>query len=176
MLDIDEFKPDFILALWRGGASVGVYIHEYLMRKNVIADHMCIRTSIYTAPNEQESTIDVHTLKHIVKKAKPTDNLLIVDDIFDSGRSLKAVIDKMTLKMGAENMPKIRIATMFWKTEKNKTNLEPHYYLEHEGISKAWVVLPHEISAFKDDVKFKAIFGTDLFDTLKNVSHSSSTT
>lgn len=164
--DVDNFRPTLLLALWRGGAQVGVYVQEYLKRVGIDVDHVCIRTSSYTSPGEQNSTILVHTLRYVAEEVQKGDNLLIVDDIFDSGRSLQAVIDKLRSKVGEKNMPTIRIATMFWKPEKNKTSLKPDYCIQSDGISDAWVVLPHEVSDFQDAEDIKVLFGQEVHDAL----------
>ena len=59
------------------------------------------------------------------------DSLLIVDDVFDSGHSIEALLRELTAKM-RRNMPgQVRIATPWYKPANNRTALKPDYYL-HE--------------------------------------------
>lgn len=170
MANIDSFKPNYMVALWRGGAQVGVYVQEYLKRRGVEVDHVAVRTSSYTAPGEQSSTINVHTLGYISNTVTPNDRLLIVDDIFDSGRSVEAVIKKLEHEIGdTKYMPQIKIATMFWKPTKNKTLLTADYCVSKDGIDNAWIVLPHEISDFADDQDLLAIFGPEVAQQLEHL-------
>ena len=40
-----DFKPTFIVGLWRGGSSVGIYVQECLQTLGVQTDHIALRTS-----------------------------------------------------------------------------------------------------------------------------------
>lgn len=74
------FKPDFMIALWRGGATIGCYVHELLEHKNVHVDHIAIRTS-----RQPDVSVIVHTLNYVTNNIKEGSKILIVDDVFDSG-------------------------------------------------------------------------------------------
>ena len=39
------FRPDFIVGIWRGGSTVGIYVQECLQTLGVETDHIAIRTS-----------------------------------------------------------------------------------------------------------------------------------
>ena len=73
---------------------------------------------------------------------KRTASLLVVDDVFDSGHSIEALLEELSDKMRL-NMPgNVRIATPWYKPGNNQTRLVPDYYL-HE--TDQWIVFPHEI-------------------------------
>lgn len=137
----DEFKPDFIIGIWRGGAPIGIAVQEYLKYFEIKSDHIPIRTSSYIG-REQQKEVAVHGLKYIVEKANNHHSLLLVDDIFDSGRSIKAIIDKLKLEMRA-NLPRdIRVATIYYKPNNNKTEIIPNYYIHK---TDEWIIFPHEL-------------------------------
>jgi hypoxanthine phosphoribosyltransferase len=139
------FKPKFIVGIWRGGAPIGIAVQEYLKYFGINSDHICIRTSSYTGVGDnavQTHEIRVHGLEYIIDNAQNDDSLLLIDDIFDSGRSVKAVIDKLRLKMRC-NLPKdIRVGTVLYKPKNNKTTIIPDYFVEE---TDKWVVFPHEL-------------------------------
>ncbi|MEM6300379.1 MAG: phosphoribosyltransferase family protein [Pseudomonadota bacterium] len=136
------FRPDFIIGVWRGGAPVGIAIQEYLAYVGVATDHIAIRTSSYVGINEQEKTVRVHGLDYIIDNVNAEDDVLLVDDVFDSGRSVKAILEKLQDKC-RRNMPQnLKIATPWYKPSKNVTDITPDYVL-HE--TDAWLVFPHEI-------------------------------
>lgn len=136
------FKPDFLICLWRGGASIGLYIHELLKYKGVETDHIAIRTSKYTGINKASSTVNVHNLGYIRERVKKDSKVLIVDDIFETGHSIQAVLEAMKLQL-KENYPEdIRIATLHYKPSKNLTERVPDYYGE---TTDSWIVYPHEL-------------------------------
>ena len=40
-----RFNPTFIVGLWRGGSTIGIYIQECLQTLGINTDHIAIRTS-----------------------------------------------------------------------------------------------------------------------------------
>lgn len=144
----DGFRPQFIIGIWRGGAPIGIAVQEYFDFKKVNVDHIAVRTSSYYGINQQKKEITVHGLHYIIEHANTNDSILIVDDVFDSGQSVKALIDQLTLQM-RNNMPQeVRIACPWFKPQNNKVDLVPDYFL-HE--SAQWLVFPHEISGLTPD-------------------------
>ena len=147
----DGFKPTWIIALWRGGCPVGMSVQGLFKYHGCDADHISVRTSSYNTEGTQQSEIRVHGLEYVVKNMKSTDTVLLVDDVFDSGRSVKALIDKMQRKL-RNNFPQdLKIATVFYKPQNNKTSLSPDYYCE---VTDEWIVFSHEFEDLnKDEIK-----------------------
>ncbi len=138
----DGFAPDFIVGVWRGGTPVGIAVQEILHVLGVESDHIAIRTSSYRSIGQREKEVRVHGLSYIIRNVNWNSKLLIVDDVFDTGLSIKAVFDNLTLK-ARRNMPEdIRIATAWFKPDNNKTDLVPDYYLH---TTDKWLVFPHEL-------------------------------
>lgn len=136
------FKPNFIIGVWRGGAPVGIAIQEFLDFVGIETDHIAIRTSSYIGVNQQSKIVRVHGLDYIIDNINADDKVLLVDDVFDSGRSIQAILKKLKTKT-RRNMPSdIRIACPWYKPSRNKTKLTPHFYV-HE--TDDWLVFPHEL-------------------------------
>ena len=151
------FRPDFIIGVWRGGAPVGIAIQEYLDYVGISTDHISIRTSSYTGINQQDQTVRVHGLDYIIDNINASDNVLLVDDVFDSGRSIRAIFERMKEKT-RRNMPEnMKVATPWYKPNRNMTNYEPEFYIHK---ADHWLVFPHElrglslseIKEFKPDI------------------------
>ena len=140
ILDSD-FLPDYIVGVWRGGAPVGIAVQELLSYCGVVTDHIAIRTSFYTGVNETSSVVQVHGLHYLIESVNAEDKVLIVDDVFDSGRSINQVILDLEQKC-RRNTPEFRIATPYYKPNNNKTERIPDYFL-HE--TDDWLVFPHEL-------------------------------
>ena len=139
------FRPQFIVGVWRGGAPVGIAVQEYLDFAGIKTDHIAIRTSSYYGIGLQDKEVRVHGLNYIIDNVNATDELLLVDDVFDSGRSVIAVIKELEEKTRA-NLPKtIKIATPWYKPSRNTTSIVPDFFI-HETDS--WLVFPHELSGF----------------------------
>lgn len=142
------FRPNFIIGVWRGGAPVGIAVQEYLDYLGVPTDHISIRTSSYTGINKQEKQVRVHGLDYIIDNINAKDEVLLVDDVFDSGRSIRAIFERMKLKTRL-NMPEnMKVATPWYKPTKNITDMEPDFYI-HE--TDKWLVFPHEIKGLTLD-------------------------
>jgi hypoxanthine phosphoribosyltransferase len=137
------FRPHFIVGIWRGGTPVGISVQESLDYFGIQTDHIAIRTSYYTGIDQRADKIRVHGLGYIVKNGNAEDTLLIVDDVYDSGLSVKAVIESLTGKMRKNTPHDIRIATVYYKPAKNKTERTPDYYLYE---TDKWLVFPHELN------------------------------
>ena len=136
------FRPSFIVGVWRGGTPVGIAVQEILDHLGVKTDHIAIRTSSYYGIDKQKKRVRVHGLEYITKEANWNDGLLIVDDVFDSGNSIKAILRTLKRRMRRNLPDDIRIATPWYKPKKNVTNIVPDYYI-HE--TDQWLVFPHEL-------------------------------
>ena len=142
------FRPDYIVGIWRGGTPVGIAVQELLLYHGFPSDHIAIRTSSYDGIENQNDEIRVHGLHYIVENVNADNSLLIVDDVFDSGRSIKAVIERIT-ELSRRNTPEtIRVATVYYKPGKCKVDMAPDYYI-HE--TEDWLVFPHELQGLSRD-------------------------
>jgi hypoxanthine phosphoribosyltransferase len=137
-----DFLPDYIVGVWRGGAPVGIAVQELLSYCGVKTDHIAIRTSHYTGINQTATSVQVHGLHYLVENVTAEDRVLIVDDVFDSGRSINQVIVDMEAKCKL-NTPEFRVATPYFKPLANRTDRTPDFYL-HETDN--WLVFPHELN------------------------------
>lgn len=135
-------RPHFIVGIWRGGAPVGIAVQEYLDFMGVATDHIAIRTSSYYGIDRQSKEVKVHGLDYVIENVSREQELLIVDDVFDSGRSIQAVLDKLRLRAGESLPHTIKIACPWYKPNRNQTQLQPHFYVH---ATDKWLVFPHEL-------------------------------
>ncbi len=136
------FRPTYLVAMWRGGAPIGITVQEALEYHGIATDHIAIRTSYYLANDQVSKSVRVHAIDYLVSRLSAEDQLLLVDDVFDTGRSLEAVLDVLKRRC-RRNLPEsIRIATVYYKPERNRSSLVPDYYVRTE---RHWLVFPHEL-------------------------------
>ncbi|RTZ64167.1 MAG: hypoxanthine phosphoribosyltransferase [Aquificaceae bacterium] len=145
------FRPDFIVGIWRGGTPVGIAVQEMLAYLGAKSDHIAIRTSSYTGIGEQNKTVQVHGLDYIIRNINYDDKLLLVDDVYDSGRSIQAVIETLQDKSRRNTPDDIRIATPWFKPNNNLTKRVPDYYLHS---TDEWLVFPHELEDLTEEEIF----------------------
>ena len=147
------FAPTFIVGIWRGGSSVGIYVQECLQFLGVESDHISIRTSYaglidYQKSVEDPSSIRVHGLQYLLENLNADDRLLLVDDVFNSGYSIEAVITELQQKLRLNMPADVRVATPYFKPARNKTGRSPDYYV-HEVDE--WLVLPYELQGLSQE-------------------------
>ena len=146
------FHPDFLVGLWRGGSAVGIAVQEGLDFLGVKTDHIAIRTSYrgaasYTEMVRKADAIRVHGLQYLLENLSSHHSLLIVDDVYSTGSSVKAVIDQLSRKT-RRNMPKdIRIASV-WFRPTERTLRTPDYFV-HE--TRDWLALPYDLTGMTLD-------------------------
>jgi hypoxanthine phosphoribosyltransferase len=136
------FRPTFLVAIWRGGAPIGIAVQEILEYNGIECDHVSIRTSSYTGIDQQTRTVRVHALDYLVSVLNAEDQLLLIDDVFDSGRSLEAVISELRRRCRRNLPEQIRIATAYFKPSRNRSSLLPDFYVR---ATDHWLVFPHEV-------------------------------
>jgi hypoxanthine phosphoribosyltransferase len=150
------YRPTFLVGIRRGGAPIGISVQEVLEYHGVECDHLAIRTSSYTAPDQRAKTVRVHALDYLVSRLDAEDRLLLIDDVFDSGLSLEAVIDELR-KRCRRNLPgSIRIATVYAKPSRNRSSLQPDFFVR---ATVHWLVFPHEMLGLTSEeiLKYKPV-------------------
>ncbi len=137
------FRPDFIIGIWRGGSPVGIAVQEYLDFKGIVTDHIAIRTASYYGIDKQDKQVKVFGLNYVLDHVTRDRTLLIVDDVFDSGRSVMAVIEEIRSKAGSNCPSTIKVACPWYKPRRNTSKIEPDYFLR---TTDQWLIFPHELS------------------------------
>ncbi|MEX0623312.1 MAG: phosphoribosyltransferase family protein [Saccharospirillum sp.] len=136
------FRPTFMIAVWRGGVPMGIAVQEFLEYHGVSTDNIAIRTSSYSGIDQQSRSVRVHGLDYLVKHVTREDTLLIVDDVFDTGRSIEAIINQLQQRARLNTPHDIRVAVPYYKPSRNEVGREPEYYLH---ATEAWLKYPHSL-------------------------------
>ena len=143
------FRPTFIVGLWRGGSSVGIYVQECLQTLGVETNHISLRTSYRGQPSYQEAVaaadaeIRVHGTQYLLENLNNEDSLLLVDDVFSTGKSMDAVIKRLSRHL-KRNIPKeVRIATLWQRPSYKETEISPDFV---QNRTEEWLVFPYEMS------------------------------
>lgn len=142
------FKPSFIVAIWRGGAPIGVAVQEILDYHGIHADHIAIRTSSYSGIDGREGKVRVHGEDYLIKNMNAEDRLLVVDDVFDTGHTIAAVVARLRDRARANAPEEIRIAVPYYKPSRNQTDRVPDYVI-HE--TERWIKFPHSLEGLSDE-------------------------
>ena len=142
---------------------MGIAVQELLEYQGVQTDHIAIRTSSYTGIDGRSSEIRIHGMNYLVKNVRQEDSLLIVDDVFDTGHTINAVINHLRDKARLNTPHDIRVAVPYYKPTRNQTDREPNYYL-HE--TEDWLKYPHSLEGLSADEI--AANRPELYEIIKN--------
>ena len=157
------FRPTFIVAIWRGGTPIGVAVQEFLGFAGVKTDNISIRTSSYDGIDSSRE-VRVYGLSYLVKNLRHDDRLLIVDDVFDTGHTIEAILRELSTRL-RRNMPAdIRVAVPYYKPGRNQTSLKPDYHLHETGV---WLKYPHSLEGLsREEI---AVNRPEIFEIIKNL-------
>ena len=143
------FKPTFIVGLWRGGSAVGIYVQECLQTLGIETNHLSLRTSYRGQPYYHESVaspdaeLRVHGTQYLLENLNAGDSLLIVDDVFSTGKNIEAIINRLSFRL-KRNMPhQVNVATLWQRPSYKTVDFEPDFTLHQ---TEDWLVFPYEMS------------------------------
>ena len=121
----DEFNPEVILAVARGGLTLGHSLAVALENRNLFT-----LNSIHYEDTNKLDTIQIFNVPDLSKYTK----ILLVDDIIDSGESMVEI--KRELLKRYPNLD-IKIATVFYK---EKALLLPEFKVKeaHDWVEFFW--------------------------------------
>ena len=110
----------------------------------------------------------MHGLNYLAKNVTHKDRLLIVDDVWDTGLTIEAVVKELIRRTRLNAPDEIRTAVPYFKPARNKTRLSPDFYI-HEVDD--WLKFPHSL----EDLTTEEIrlHRPDLYKILSGVSKQS---
>lgn len=153
-----QWKPDFLVGLWRGGAPVAIAVHEFFKASGWDIRHVPLKCASYSGIGENAGQVVFYHGEIVFGLFRKGDKVLFIDDVFDTGKTAAAVHAEMA-KIGAE----MRLACVYWKPAKNITTLKPDYFTR--DIGNDWIVFPHEIEGLTpEEIREKDPALAGLFD------------
>lgn len=142
------FRPSFILALWRGAAPIGIALQEFLAYHDIQTDHIAVRTASYHGIDGRADEVKIYGLNYLIKNITHDDRLLVVDDVFDTGKTVDALINTISAKTRRNQPHDIRVAVPYFKPSRNLTTRVPDYFL-HE--TDRWLKFPHSVEGLSPE-------------------------
>ena len=156
ILDSD-WKPDVLLALWRGGAQVGVAVHEYLKVHGLSPRHMPVKCFSYTGIGTSNAEVRFEHAQPVFDAIPRGTKVLVLDDVFDTGRTAAAMLAELVERRGCE----MKIGCVYWKPAQNVTSHRPDF---HVRTVDSWIVFPHEIEGLtREEIAVKDPVLAELF-------------
>jgi xanthine phosphoribosyltransferase len=126
---VEEFKPDTLLAVARGGLTLGHFMAQAIDTRRLFA-----LNSIHYNSEQKLDTLEIFNIPNLDDAKR----VVVVDDIVDSGETLKGVLE--LLKDKYPNC-EFKLATIFYKPT---AIIKADYTLKraHEWIDFFWELDP----------------------------------
>jgi len=145
---LSGFRPKHAISLWRGGTPVGLGVDAFFRSRGLRINHTTIATDSYVGISQQ-APVTVKNLEHLVQVVCPEDGLLIIDDVYESGNTIRRVVELLRQK-ARENAPKdIVVAAVHSKPGRSSYHELPVIALE-EIADDVWIDYPHELADLVD--------------------------
>jgi hypothetical protein len=140
MIAESGFRPDIIVAVSRGGFDPARILSDELNIRSLAS----LQVIYYTGVNERNNRPQV---KYPLNADIAGLNVLVVDDVADSGNSLE-VVKEYVDSLGPRE---VRIATLHYKPW---SSFEPDYYAES---ADKWIIYPWEPRESIEDIREKLL-------------------
>lgn len=145
---LSGFRPKHAISLWRGGTPVGLGVDAFYRSRGVRINHTTIATDSYVGI-AQQAEVTVKNLEHLVQVICPEDGLLIIDDVYESGNTIRRVVELLR-QMARANAPReIVVAAVHHKPGRSKYHELPLIALR-EINDDIWIDYPHELADLVD--------------------------
>ena len=142
------FRPDLLIGLWRGGTQPAIIISELLFKVGVAHEHIPLKASSYKGVSRQDR-LKIQGMVEFRRllRTKKIKTILIIDDIFDTGVTMRGLIRKIK---NINKKLKIFTAVVYYNPNNNKTDLEPDFYVKKVH---SWIIFPHELNISKAEIR-----------------------
>lgn len=137
------FRPKHAISIWRGGTAVGLGVDAFFRQRGLRINHTTIATESYTGIGQQEEVV-VKGLEHVIQSVCREDGLLLIDDVYETGQTIGAIIETLRRQARANFPDQIMVGTIHRKP----TNIV--YQAENvqclfDMPGDTWIDYPHEL-------------------------------
>jgi hypoxanthine phosphoribosyltransferase len=145
---LSGFRPKHAISIWRGGTPVGLGVDAFFRSRGLLINHTTIATDSYVGIGEQ-GAVTVKNLEHLVEVICPEDGLLIVDDVYESGHTIRRVVELLRQMARANAPQEIVVAAVHVKPGRVAYDGLPLVALK-EIDADVWIDYPHELADLVD--------------------------
>jgi hypoxanthine phosphoribosyltransferase len=143
LLEADNWRPDFLVGIGRGGLVPAAYLSHRTGIQMLSVDH-----------SSGEAGFGDELLDKLAKKITSGSNILIVDDINDSGGTIQYL--RMAIEAKTDEPGRLRVAVLVHNV-RSKAKAEYHGSEIDREQDKRWYVFPWEAVAPRSTLKVEAL-------------------
>lgn len=152
-------RPKHAISLWRGGTPVGLGIDVFFRMRGIAINHTTVATESYTGIGTREE-VTIKGLEHVIKTICAEDRLLIIDDVFESGKTVSRICEVLKSQARANFPGEITVATLHVKPPHSNMPPDINMIYLQELEQDIWIDYPHELADLvdpddPDDLKIK---------------------
>jgi uncharacterized protein len=138
------FRPRHMISIWRGGTPIGLGVDAYYRFQGQQVRHTAIATSSYQGIARQGDVV-VKGLEHLARTVCREDGLLLIDDVYESGETIRCIVEALERGARANCPTDIRVATVHRKVDKARYHDVPVMHLK-DVPGDVWIDYPHELA------------------------------
>ena len=142
-IEADSWRPDFLVGIGRGGLVPAAYLSHRTGLQMLSVDH-----------SSGEAGFGDELLDKLAKKITSGSNILIVDDINDSGGTIQYL--RMAIEAKIEDPARLRVAVLVHNV-RSKAKAEYHGSEIDREQDKRWYVFPWEAVAPRSTLAVEAL-------------------
>ncbi|MGC6401284.1 phosphoribosyltransferase [Sphingomonas sp. FW199] len=132
-LAADDWQPDFIIGIGRGGLAPGVYLSHATGLATLSVDYSSKNADFSEAP-----------LDRLAERTRAGERLLFLDDINDTGGTIGKLRERMAAKGAA--MGQVRFATLL-DNVRSAQKVDYRARMIDRAVTKDWFIFPWEAMA-----------------------------
>ena len=138
-----------VMAMLRAGVPVGLGVDAFFRSRGLQVHHTTIATGSYAGIGDR-GDVTVKNLEHLIQVVCPEDGLLLIDDVYESGHTIRRVVELLREKARANAPREIMVATVHHKPACRDYDELPLVAL-HEIDADVWIDYPHELADLVSD-------------------------
>ena len=138
------FRPKHAISIWRGGTPIGLGVDAFFRMRGLTIHHTSVATASYDGIHSQGEVV-VKGLEHLTSSVCREDGLLIIDDVFDSGRTIQKIMTTLRQRARKNTPSDIRVAVVHRKERDDQFDEVPVYSV-HRLPENLWIDYPHELA------------------------------
>lgn len=135
------FRPEMVVAVWRGGALPCLVVHEVLMRAGQACSTAVLTAKSYQGIGQRGDEVKTEGLEAVAGLCQSLQRILIVDDIVDTGHTLRHL--KQALAVLCPWLD-VRFAALY---QRSHCDVMVDYV---NLIDDHWLVFPHEMEGLTE--------------------------
>ncbi|MCW7754334.1 phosphoribosyltransferase [Desulfobotulus sp. H1] len=141
---------DLFVGVTRGGAQVSIYMQEvFSVLTGKMKGYATIQARSYEGFFDARNNVEVDNVESVIRHVKPGIRILVIDDIFDRGKTFEAVKDAIIRELPYPDVH-LSLAALYYKPENSQVSIRPDYFYRIFA-SRDWLVLPHELDGLTRD-------------------------